>query len=90
MNKISINGVPETMLQTMYARAKETKKPDAIINDEKAVQIVESIDYDFSLADKDAPMGTGVIARAIILDEMVSAYLDVHQNAVVVNLACGL
>ena len=37
MNKqerISINGVPETMLQTMYARAKETKKENAVIHDE--------------------------------------------------------
>lgn len=33
--KISINGVPETMLQTMYARAKETKKENAVIHDEK-------------------------------------------------------
>lgn len=35
--KISITGVPETMLQTMYARAKETKKENAVIHDEKAV-----------------------------------------------------
>ena len=59
--KISINGVPETMLQTMYARAKETLKPDAVIHDDKAVEIVEKLDYDFALADKDAPMGSGII-----------------------------
>lgn len=35
-------------------------------------------------------MGSGVIARTIMLDKMVSDYLDKHKNAVVVNLACGL
>lgn len=35
--KIKITGVPETMIQTLYARAKETKKSDAKIRDEIAV-----------------------------------------------------
>lgn len=88
--KISINGVPETMLQTMYARAKETKKKNAVIHDDKAVEIVEKLDYDFSLADKDAAMGNGVIARTILLDRMVSDFLEKNKGAVVVNIACGL
>lgn len=88
--KISINGVPETMLQTMYTRAKETKKANAVIRDEKAVEIVEKLDYDFTLADKDTAMGSGVIARTILLDKMVEDYLKKHPEAIVVNIACGL
>lgn len=88
--KVSMGAVPETMLQTMYARAKESQKRDAVIHDEKAVEIINKLDYDFSLADKDAPMSSGVIARTIILDRLVSEYLGKHQNAVVVNIACGL
>ena len=88
--KITMDAVPETMLQTMYARAKESQKPDAVIHDEKAVEIIQKLDYDFSLADKDAPMSSGVIARTIILDRLVSGYLEKHQNALVVNIACGL
>lgn len=90
MEKISINGIPETMLQTMYARAKETKKKNAVIRDDKAVEIVEKLDYDFTLADKDYAMGAGVIARTILLDKMVSDYLDENSNGIVINLACGL
>ena len=37
--KISLSGVPETMLQTVYARAKETEQRGAIC-DKKAVEIV--------------------------------------------------
>ena len=88
--KVSMGAVPETMLQTMYARAKESQKPDAVIHDEKAVEIIQKLDYDFSLADKDAPMSSGVIARTIILDRLAAEYLGKNPNAVAVNIACGL
>ena len=51
--KVNVTGVPETMVQTLYARAKETKKQNAKIKDEIAVELVEKLDYDFSIADKD-------------------------------------
>ena len=35
---INLSGVPETMLQTVYARAKETKTRGAI-HDDKAVEL---------------------------------------------------
>ena len=89
-SKVDITGVPETMLQTLYARAKESRKPDHAIYDGKAIEIVDSLDYDFSLADKDMAMGSGVIARTIVLDKLVSEYLKKHKGAVVVNIACGL
>ncbi len=89
-SKIDITGVSETMLQTLYARAKETKKNNAKIKDDIAVQIVEHMDYDFSKADKDSAMSSGVIARTIVLDHMIEQYLNSHTNVVVVNIACGL
>ena len=87
--KITLSGVPETMLQTVYARAKETKTRGAI-TDNKAVEIIDRLDYDFSMADKDAAMHSGVIARTIVLDKLVKTYLAGHGGAVVVNIACGL
>ena len=51
--KVNVTGVSETMVQTLYARAKETKKQNAKIKDEIAVKLVEKLDYDFSKADKD-------------------------------------
>ena len=88
--KVSMEGVPETMLQTLYARAAETEKEKPVIRDEKAVEIVKQLDYDFSLAKKDTAMGSGVIARTIVLDKLVGGYLNEHSNAVVVNIACGM
>ena len=88
--KVNVTGVPETMVQTLYARAKETGKQNARIKDEIAVEIVEKLDYDFSKADKDKAMNCGVIARTIVLDRMVEQYLEKHANTVVINIACGL
>jgi len=88
-SKVTLSGVPETMLQTVYARAKETQNRGAI-RDEKAVEIIRRLDYDFSLADKDSAMSSGVIARTIVLDKLVSTQLSAHPGAVVVNIACGL
>lgn len=87
--KITLSGVPETMLQTVYARAKESKTRGAI-SDKKAVEIIGKINYDFSLADKDKAMHDGVIARTIVLDRLTEKYLAKFKNAVVVNIACGL
>lgn len=44
--KITLTGVPETMLQTVYARARESAGRGAI-RDETAEQIIGSLDYDF-------------------------------------------
>lgn len=88
--KINVKGVPETMIQTLYARAKETSQKNPKIKDEMAVSIVKQLDYDFSQADQDKTMRSGVIARTIVLDKMVEEYLDKHENTIVINIACGL
>ncbi len=87
--KITLSGVPETMLQTLYARAKESRGRGAV-EDKKAEEIIDRLDYDFSLADKDVAMSSGVIARTIVLDRLTKEWLEKNPGAVVVNIACGL
>lgn len=88
--KVSVTGVPETMIQTLYARAKESEKVNPMIQDDMAAEIVSKLDYDFSNADKDKAMSYGVIARTIVLDEMVGRYLSEHPKTVVINIASGM
>lgn len=88
--KISVSGVPETMLQTMYARAKESERENPYIYDKKAMEFVSRLDYDFSNAEKDTVMSSGVIARTILLDGMVEEFLNSHPDTIVVNIACGM
>jgi len=93
MNSVDIRkitGVPETLLIPLYARAVETQRPDGIIRDEKAVEMVERIDYDFAKFDKTWMSQVGVTIRTEILDEGTSAFIGTHPEATVVNLGAGL
>jgi methyltransferase (TIGR00027 family) len=90
MKKIEMTGVPETMIQTLYARAMESEREGHLIYDKKAMEIVKEMDYDFTKAKEDAMMRNGVVARTIVLDELVQNYVTAHPNAVVINIACGL
>lgn len=90
MKKIEMTGVPETMIQTLYARAMESEREGHLIHDKKAMEIVKEMDYDFTKAKEDAMMRNGVVARTIVLDELVQNYVTAHPNAVVINIACGL
>ena len=73
MEKITLSGMPEPMLQPLYARAKESQTHGAI-HDDTAVRLVQQLDYNFNLASKDAAMHNGVIARTPVLDKLVSTW----------------
>lgn len=47
--KIDLGSVQKTMFLPLFARAAETLKADPVLVDKTAVDIVNSIDYDFSL-----------------------------------------
>lgn len=87
---ISISGVPETMLQTMVARAVYSQKPGHKFYDGKAIEMAEALHYDFSGAEKDAMMSSGVLARTLLLDKMVGEFVRQNPHGTVVNIACGL
>lgn len=47
MEKVKIHGVPETMMQTLFARAAHSQKKEHKFYDAKAIEIVKQLDYDF-------------------------------------------
>lgn len=90
MDEERTGGTAETLLENLYARAKESQKAHPRIYDSRAVEIVKKIRNDVTGADKNAVMPDDVIARTIVLDHMVLAYIRKHPEAVIINLACGL
>ena len=44
----TLSGVAETLLITLYIRAMESRRPDALIKDKKAVALVNRLGYDFA------------------------------------------
>lgn len=90
MDRINVNlgEVQETLLIPLFGRAEETKK-NGIISDPKAVEIVERLDYDFSLI-KGRPSLKGATLRTLTYDLLLSEVLEQYETATVVELGCGL
>lgn len=90
---IDLQGVPQTLLLPLIGRAKFSNQPYSPIHDEKAVELVNSLNYDFEhlLSVTNVKNSTLFwMARAYHFDQAIKAYLKAHPSAVVVNLGCGL
>jgi O-methyltransferase involved in polyketide biosynthesis len=88
-----LSGVAETLLMTLYIRAMESQRPDALIKDEKAVALVTNMSYDFDRIRQvkmDEDDKVGVILRNLEFDRQVRDFLARHPEAVVVHIGCGL
>jgi O-methyltransferase involved in polyketide biosynthesis len=91
--KISIKkgNVQETLLLPLWGRAYETQKANPRLIDQKAVEIVEKLDYDFSNIIKTQSMSQhGWVARSLHTDKMVLDFIQEHPEATIVNIGCGL
>jgi len=88
-----LSDVSETLLMTLYIRAMESQRPDALIRDEKAVALVTNMSYDFDRIRQvkmDEDDKVGVILRNLEFDRQVRDFLTRHPDAVVVHIGCGL
>ena len=90
---LTLSGVPETLLIPLYNRAMESQRPDAMVKDEKAVELVTKMPLDFSRV-RQIPMTELLKVMRIMFtrefDRYARDFLDRHPGAVVVHLGCGL
>jgi O-methyltransferase involved in polyketide biosynthesis len=86
---IALGAVQETMLITLYARALAARSGGALLDDPRAVDIVQALDYDFRRFTDEA-RGLGAVLRTRVLDEMVRAFLVHVPRATVVEIGAGL
>lgn len=87
---MNLEGVEKTMFLTLFAKAQHSKEKNHKFYDRKAIEVVSKIDYDFTLADNDRFMKYDIIARTILLDEMVSDYIGTHPHSTIINIASGM
>jgi O-methyltransferase involved in polyketide biosynthesis len=91
--KVNLSGVSETLLGPLWARAKVSREHSSLFYDANAVELVEKIDYDFSMFDM-ISFGDFLpllfVARARQFDKKVRAYITEHPRASVVNIGAGL
>jgi O-methyltransferase involved in polyketide biosynthesis len=92
----TLRGVSETLLVTLYLRAIESQRPDALIKDKKAVALVKQLrdegQYDFSrirLLHLNEANKLVTILRSREFDRYTRDFLMRHPNALVVHIGCG-
>jgi O-methyltransferase involved in polyketide biosynthesis len=83
-----LTGVSETALMTLQVRANEARRADSIIDDPKAIELVDSIEFDF--AKFGFSRRQDMALRALAFDGATRRYLVDHPAATVVALAEGL
>jgi O-methyltransferase involved in polyketide biosynthesis len=84
-----LTNVPETMLVPLFLKAKETRE-NGIITDQKSLDIVSEIDYDFSRLEKDWITQTSIAIRTELFDRIVISQMAKFDQSTIVNLGAGL
>jgi len=88
-HRVHLEGVEETLLLPLYAKALDSRSKHPILGDVKADEMVRAIDYDFEKLHR---FGNGnvMVVRARQIDEWVREFLSSNPNAAVLNVGCGL
>jgi O-methyltransferase involved in polyketide biosynthesis/SAM-dependent methyltransferase len=84
-----LGAVGETLLIPLYGRATLTREGSGLIDDPRAVEMVEAIRYDFSRFDGAMSL-QGSVLRTRILDHWVQSWLALHPQGTVVEIGAGL
>jgi O-methyltransferase involved in polyketide biosynthesis len=89
----NLSDVAKTLLITLYIRAVESQRPDALIKDERAEALVRQLDQESlrkTLALTDDFSRVAVILKGREFDRLAQDFLARHPDAVVVHIGCGL
>lgn len=89
-NLRDLNAVSRTLLIPFYFRALESQRPDALVRDPKAVELVAQLDYDFSGVQKLDKEQVNFLLRMREFDRLARAFLAQHPDGVIIDLGCGL
>jgi O-methyltransferase involved in polyketide biosynthesis len=84
-----MESVSETSLLPLWARAMESTRTDALFRDEKAIEMLRAIDYDFSRFKKAWMSQLGIAVRTELFDKIVKDYLKQYPDGCIINLGAG-
>jgi O-methyltransferase involved in polyketide biosynthesis len=87
---VDLSGAPQTMLATLHAKALDADRPDSVLHDTWAREIVGRLDYDWSRTSMTPRNAPSVSMRSAHFDRWTRQFLAVHPRATVVHLGCGL
>jgi O-methyltransferase involved in polyketide biosynthesis len=89
---IELGEIQKTLLIPLVGRAKENEKPDPLIKDNYAREIMKNIDYDFEAAFARVPVQFTIncVIRAYHLDSALLKVIGKHPDATIINIGAGL
>jgi O-methyltransferase involved in polyketide biosynthesis len=88
-NPLDENSVSMTLFIPLCPKAMETTRPNPMIVDKKAVEIVKQIDMDYSAFIKKRTYHAAIV-RTHIIDKCVTDFLNANPDGTIINLGCGL
>lgn len=90
--KADLTGVPETALWTLQHRAAEAARPDTVLPDPRAVQLMAELEFPFleRLGATRPWLAQAIALRALAFDGVVREFLADHPEGTVVALGEGL
>jgi O-methyltransferase involved in polyketide biosynthesis len=86
---VELGDVQRTLFFPLAARARETRKKRPLLRDPKAVEIVESVDFELAPITP-GPTAFVVTLRTLIYDWWVRQFLAGHPGGTVIELGTGL
>ncbi|MCF7940408.1 MAG: class I SAM-dependent methyltransferase [Spirochaetia bacterium] len=89
-HRIAFDTERETLLIPLYGKAVESRKRRPILYDAKALEIIQSFDYDFSALKIPQKTNTMMCLRAKLIDTAARAFVRDHPHSRVLHLGCGL
>lgn len=90
--KVELGDVQKTLFMPVWARAVESKKSKPFLIDKTAVEITESVDFDFQHMSENIPEISQLswTARCMRYDLILRDFVSNHPDGTVVNIGCGL
>jgi O-methyltransferase involved in polyketide biosynthesis len=87
-----LTGVEKTLFFPLISRTLDARSPKPILNDKKAVELLEKLDFDFLALQKslEKPTIIGHALRGRYFDNQVLSYLKKYPNGIVISLGSGL
>ena len=80
-NVQQLNAAAETLLLPLAYRAAESRRPDALLHDPRAAEIIAQLDHDFSRLERQQFQHLNVAMRAREFDRAVRAALSADASS---------
>ncbi len=87
-HRLQLKAEQQTLAIPLYAKALDFRSRHPILNDRRASEIVDQLEFDFEAVRP--RVGPLLVIRARQFDEWIREFLGRESNAVVLNLGCGL